>query len=201
MCPGTGRKKPSAGELLRRWKQGDAAAGGELLERFYPELVRFARRSLPRTLKSRVDTLDVVQETCLAACRAKEHVEDRGTKSFESLLKVIVAYQIRKRLRDECAQRRDIRREESFFEVEQIAQKGKSPSERLSLSEEMQFLLAKVEELPEQDRKLLEWKLAQGKGWDQIAVEFGKSKEALQMKFRRLCRKIAEAYRRRTEKE
>jgi RNA polymerase sigma-70 factor, ECF subfamily len=60
---------PGPEALLARARAGDAAARGELLERYRAYLALLARLQIGRRLQGKADPADVVQETFLRAHR------------------------------------------------------------------------------------------------------------------------------------
>ncbi len=78
-------------ELLRRWKQGEAAAGEELLVRYFDLLYRFFRSKLQGPID------DLIQGTLLAAVEAKDAF--RGDSSFKAFLLGIARRQLLRSLR------------------------------------------------------------------------------------------------------
>src|SRR5690242_957998 len=70
-------------ELLRRARQGDAVALGELLARHRDRLRRMVGLRLDRRLQGRIDPSDVVQESYLeAAERFAEYARDPDMPFF-----------------------------------------------------------------------------------------------------------------------
>jgi len=101
--------------LLRRAREGEAEALGDLLRRYSGRLERMVRLRIDRRLQGRIDVADVLQEAFLVATRAFDRYSDLPTGSFFVWLRRIVERQIidvhRRHL---GAQARDARREISI---------------------------------------------------------------------------------------
>lgn len=87
---------PMAGEddgaLLTAWGQGDKAAGGILIDRYFSPVCRFFANKLPD------DVEDLVQKTFLACVEGRDRIRDRS--SFRSYLFAVAHNVLRRHLRD-----------------------------------------------------------------------------------------------------
>src|SRR5262245_40975606 len=63
---------PSDGQLLERWRSGDAASGEALFERYYDMIERFFLN------KVAVSVQDLVQETFIRCVESRERIRDDG---------------------------------------------------------------------------------------------------------------------------
>lgn len=63
----------SDGELLVAWRQGDAAAGNELLQRYFRPLLRFFRHKVPSGAE------DLIQHTMLACVERRDDIQDHAS--------------------------------------------------------------------------------------------------------------------------
>ncbi len=192
---GEGKKKasdsgPSLTELWKRWAAGDRAAGDIIFERFYPELIRLARRSSPRYLKPRFDTEDILQEAWVTVCRKGPDFAEGGTEVLKSRIRSILVRQGRKDVRRERAKRRDVGKENRLVSLEEIQGRGDSPTVQLVLREEVEIVQRAVAALPRHYREIFEARTIEEKSWDDLAAQYGKSKEALQMLYQRAVRKL-----------
>jgi Sigma-70 region 2 len=67
----------SSMSLLRRAREGDAAALNELLARYLPRLERWASRRLPPALRTLLNTDDLVQDATIKAIAGIGQIEIR----------------------------------------------------------------------------------------------------------------------------
>ncbi len=90
---------PSEGEtsfeLLRRAREGDAAAVDALCTRYLPRLRRWATGRVPASARSVVDTGDVVLEVLYKSIRQLKTFEPRHDGSFQTYLRTAVLNRIR----------------------------------------------------------------------------------------------------------
>ena len=83
----------SDGELLVAWREGDVAAGDELLRRYFRPLLRFFRHKVPSGAE------DLIQHTMLACVERRDDINDHG--SFRGYLFAIARGKLFDRLRRE----------------------------------------------------------------------------------------------------
>src|ERR1041384_7846744 len=62
--------EPSDGELLKRWRAGDAASGEALFERYYDMVERFFLNKVSSGIQ------DLVQETFIRCVESRERIHD-----------------------------------------------------------------------------------------------------------------------------
>jgi len=90
---------PSEGEtsfeLIRRAREGDAAAVEVLCTRYLPRLRRWATGRVPASARNVVDTGDVVLEVLYKAIRQLKTFEPRHDGSFQTYLRTAVLNRIR----------------------------------------------------------------------------------------------------------
>jgi len=82
-------------ELLRRAREGDAAAAEALCTRYLPRLLRWAEGRVPASARSVVDTGDVVLETLYKSIRQIPTFHPHHDGSFQSYLRTAVLNRIR----------------------------------------------------------------------------------------------------------
>ena len=101
-------------QTLARAREGDAAALGNLLQKYRGYVALLARMQIDHRLKGKLDASDVVQEALLNAFR---FIADfRGATEAELLgwLRQILANSLANQVRHYTQQRRDIRLERQF---------------------------------------------------------------------------------------
>ena len=87
-------------ELLQRARAGDRGALDELFARHTPILRRWAAGRLPRWARDAMDTVDLVQDTMLAALRNLDSFEPRGEGALQAYLRQALVNRVRSQLRN-----------------------------------------------------------------------------------------------------
>ena len=82
-------------ELLRRARDGDAAAVDALCTRYLPRLRRWASGRIPASARSMVDTGDVVLEVLYKSMKQLKNFEPRHDGSFQTYLRTAVLNRLR----------------------------------------------------------------------------------------------------------
>ena len=126
-----GRADPE--QLLGEARSGDERALGRLLELYRNYLALLARLRIGRRLQGKVDPLDMVQETFLAAHR--DFARFRGTTEGELVawLRQILACKLAELARRYSRQRRDVRLERRL--TDELDQSSRSVSQCLAAPE------------------------------------------------------------------
>jgi len=122
-------------ELADRWRDGDEAAGEELLERHRPSLLRFFSNKVTSGAE------DLVQQTFLRCVERKEQF--RRDASFRTYLFVVARNLLVDRLRKQTRRPDAV----DFAEVS-LADLGTSPSSAVARDERHRALLEALEKLP-----------------------------------------------------
>src|SRR4030095_532522 len=86
-------------ELLERFKQGDATAVDQLVERSLPPLKRWARGRRPVWARSLTDTQDLVQDAVVRALPHLKTFEGRHPGALQAYLRQAIANHIRGEIR------------------------------------------------------------------------------------------------------
>src|SRR4051812_33378362 len=73
--------------LVRRAHEGDEAARNELCARYLPRMQRWAHGRLPKSARSAVDTVDLVQDTFMRALQRLDKFEPQHAGSFQAYLR------------------------------------------------------------------------------------------------------------------
>jgi RNA polymerase sigma-70 factor (ECF subfamily) len=157
---------PDTQELLRRAREGEAAAFDELFARHREPVRRGIALRLDRRLAARVDVSDVVQETYLEAARRLPAYLERPPMPFRLWLlwlareRVLTAHR-----RHLGADLRAVGRESPPLEADSSAQfvrgllgKGPSPSQAAAVAELAERLRLALGMLDEDERSILLWR-------------------------------------------
>ena len=175
-----------AEHLLRRCRDGDDAAFGELLQVFRSYLTLLARLQVGVKLQGKADPSDLVQETFLQAHRS--FGQFRGTTEQELLgwLRQILASRVAKMVRHYLGtHRRDARLEQQLCadldRSSQALDKGlldtmSSPSQRASRREQAVILADAIERLSPEYREIIVLHHLQSLSLSEVARRLGQSR-------------------------
>lgn len=169
--------------LLARAQAGDQEALRELLERYQDRLRRIVRIQLNGSPLRRLhDSMDVVQNTFIAALPKLGELQPRSAASLLRWLALIATNQLRDVYGRETAEKRDLRRQ-SPLESGELVQRADpatalQPERKLEEAELRERLDAEVAELPHDQRQVVLLHDYCGEGWDHIARELGRESGA-----------------------
>lgn len=122
-------------ELLSAWRDGDEAAGNELVRRHFKALHRFFRGKIDEGVD------DLLQRTFLAAVEKREKIRDES--GFRAYLFGVARRQLLLFYREQKRARRS-----SPLESGVAAHSGGSPSKLVRLKQEQTLLLRALRQLP-----------------------------------------------------
>ena len=172
--------------LLRRYKDGDAGALDELLERQIQPMRQWARGRLPRWARDEMNTDDIVQDVLVRTVGHLNSFEPHHDGALQSYLRQAVLH----RIRDEI---RRTRREPGRDEVDVNARSASpSPEQEAEAVELFDAYEAALGRLSEDDREAIALRVDLALPYREIARITGKpSEEAAQMAVSRALVKLA----------
>jgi len=178
---------PEPSKLLEKAIDGDQESLGSLLERYRPYLHILARRHLDSDLSARVDPSDIVQQTCLDACRDLGDFRGQAEGEFIAWLRRILENNARESIQIHVvAQKRSISREQEMAEDrEGVPALAGVPADQSSASGramrgELAIRLAReIESLPDDQREAVRLRHLEGRSLSQLADHFGRSETAV----------------------
>lgn len=156
-----------------------------------PGLTRFVRRRMGAELAARESASDIVQSTCRELLRGAATFEDRGDASFQRWLQGAAEHKLQNRARHWRAQRRqgDARSLEAgesagstdsgAHRIDPEAPSSARPSQDAMLREEAERLSRAFRSLPPEYQHVLSRSQIDGKSHAEIAVEMGRTPEAV----------------------
>lgn len=162
------------GRLTTLAVQGDHGAVDSLLREIRPMVVRYCRARLSRVSGYAHYTDDVAQEVCIALLSALPRYEDMG-RPFASFVFGIAAHKVADALR--TSSRADVPTDT----VPDRPDDGPSPEEAAVRSVEADRARALLEELPEQQRRLLVMRVIAGLSADETGHVLGMSAGAVRV--------------------
>jgi RNA polymerase sigma-70 factor (ECF subfamily) len=166
--------------LIRRARDGDGEALGELLQRYRPYLKILARRYLDSRVEVRLDASDLVQQTCLSVFGRIQGFVGDNEQEFIAWVRAIHENNIRNAIRDHSlVARRSVGRETSSGN-ERLASHADpadeaSPSQRLLASERAVRLAAAMQDLPEDQSEAVRLRYLEGWPLARIAEHMQRS--------------------------
>ncbi|QEH33351.1 RNA polymerase sigma factor [Aquisphaera giovannonii] len=181
-------------QLLDRIRRGDEDAACELMRRYESKIRMVIRRRLPRVLRTRLDSLDLLQSVWGSFFR---HIRDgdddiEGEQNLVTLLAWAARNKVVDQQRHAMTLKHDVRRERSVDRAvidDRAFEVNESPSRAAEAKEAYERLMAG---LPEGRRAVLEMKVA-GYSCREVAERLGLSERTVQ--------RIVEGLRNRTRDE
>lgn len=128
-------------DLLIAWQQGDAAAGSELLERYFKPLLDFFSTKVDRGVD------DLIQRTLLACVDARDRVRD--APNFRAFVYGVARHELYRHFRLS-------RRDDTSSELPSVVDLGTSPTGRLAAEAETRLLAQAMRKIPIDHQTLLE---------------------------------------------
>lgn len=165
-------------ELLNAWRDGDAAAGRGLFQRYFPQLYRF--------FANKVDDPDeLVQQTFLAIVKAREQFA--GRSSFRTYLFTVARHELYHHLRG-------LQRARTFDpERSSIADLATGAGAKLARHQQHQLLCAALRRLPVEQQTLLELHYWDGLDAGQLAEVLESNAAAIRNRLHRARVALREA--------
>lgn len=188
--PNSGHDFP---DLLARARQGDESAFAELIAPLEADLRGMAHRRLT-SLRARVDTDDVQQQTLHAAWRALAQLREESEVSFRVWLMAIHRATIDKAWRREHQKKRSLKRESPLASGSAsgptspfgtMGDREPSPSRNARGQERREVLLAHLARLKEEYRLVLCMQFLEELPYSEMMVRTGLTAGQLQGRLRR----------------
>jgi RNA polymerase sigma-70 factor, ECF subfamily len=190
--------------LLQRVQTGDGEAVNELYNRYLMRVLAAVRARLGAELRGKLETWDVVQDAMLASLKNVQSFNQASEGAFLNWLAKIVENRIRDQLDFFRAGKRDHRLEkpigaarsdESAAPLDLPEQNcAPTPSQVLILSEDLSRLERAMDQLPEESRELIVAVKIEGRTYEEIGLETGKSPDAVRMQVKRAMTALAKAF-------
>jgi RNA polymerase sigma-70 factor, ECF subfamily len=180
---------------------------GSLLESFRSYLRVLADSQLSRRLSQRVSGSDIIQETMLVAHRDFASFRGESVGQFTAWLRTILSSVLIKTFEKHAgAMKRSVNREISLGGIREsldataiglsnilVSNEG-TPSEIVSREEQALAIIALLETLPDDYRRVIELRSIQELRFERVAEEMGRSAVAVRLLWMRAVRKLRETY-------
>lgn len=165
-------------DLLHAASHGDESAWSHLYERNRAVLQVIVNRRIPPYLRARFGPEDVLQSVFLLAFRKLPAFQYQGKRSFHAWLRGILITRIRDRLRQERLEDRSLDVLSSQDDSQPLAREGSvpqdkedSPSQHLDATERMTTVLEALNDMSNDDQRIICMRYFDRLTWQQIAEE------------------------------
>jgi RNA polymerase sigma-70 factor (ECF subfamily) len=187
-------EKPDFAEFIRRIRAGDERAATELVRLYEPLIRREVRLHIrDRRLRRLFESQDVCQSVLgsFFAGTALGRYDFETPGQLVKLLAAMTRNKVAATARGQHRQRRDSRRTTDLADgVEQIADRGPSPSETVGGAELIKQLRA---ELTDDERRVAELR-RQGLTWDDVAARLGGTAGARRVQLARAIERVSRQF-------
>ena len=190
--------------LLRLHQEGDPSALQALVKRYQTRILLTVRARLGRRLRSKVESMDVVQEALMKAIPSLKHFEPRTEGALMHYFSTVIAHHIRDLADYYSAQKRSVSQESPLEPMEAdgetqasegaalgVHSPDRTPSQILQLSEDQRMVEDALDLLPENYREVVICREMDGMDFKEIGEKLGKSPDAARMVFNRAMAELS----------
>lgn len=189
-------------ELLAKARSGDKSAmSGLLVASFDPLRAAISRQAAETLRKAQLEPEDVIQEAFAAAWGALPEATFAGFDAFVGWLRQIAENKLTDMHRAMLADKRDVRRQSPAWGVQsgtyvnlldRIDSPFSTPSQGAARNEAMAVIMVQMARLPEDYRKVIQWRLIEGVPVSEVARRLERSEAAVHMLFARALKQLRE---------
>ncbi|MBK7641946.1 MAG: sigma-70 family RNA polymerase sigma factor [Planctomycetes bacterium] len=175
---------PDSQELLRRLQQGEAAFLASLLERHLPRLRAFVRLRVDASVRAQESDSDLVQTVCCEVLQNAHQFQFLGEERFRAWLFQTALNQIRDRARYNHAERRNPAArdpERSASDLSDSYCRVHTASQAAIAQETAEALERAFDLLSEDHRRVITLSRIVGLSHAELAVEMGRSEDAVRV--------------------
>lgn len=191
--------------LLQRVQTGDKDALNALYNRYLMRVVAAVRCRLGAELRGKLESWDIVQDALLASLKNVESFNQSSEGAFLNWLATIVENRIRDQLDYVRADKRDHRLEKPLAAARSADSStpldipdrncAPTPSQVLVLSEDLARLEQAIDELAPEARELIVAIKIEGRTYDEMAQQSGKTPDAVRMQVNRALLALTKVFR------
>lgn len=175
------------------------SAMGQLFEDCRDYLLLIANDELPSDVKQKVAASDIVQETFIEAQRSLSEFQGTAKREFRAWIRRIMVNNLQDAIRQfRTARKRQTSREVPVVQTArddspqlEIAGSEETPSKATIREEERQRLVAHLEQLPADYRRVIELRNLEQRTFVEIGHLIGKTPDAVRMLWGRAMRRLA----------
>ncbi|MBI2336842.1 MAG: sigma-70 family RNA polymerase sigma factor [Deltaproteobacteria bacterium] len=187
--------------LVNRAKAGENGALNLLMERYLQRILRIVRARLGPQLRTKVESMDVVQEVMIRAVKAFDNFEPKDEAAFLHWISKLVQNEICDLADYHGAQKRNLHQE---IQSKQDSEKDRSilsnipadslyrPSFQLRLKEDVLALEAAMDNLSQVQKEIVIMRQYEGLSFKEIGTELNLSEDAARMQFARAINKLTD---------
>lgn len=166
--------------------ESEANELGKRLELYRPWCRVFVRQTLHGGIGRRIDESDIIQRTWVDVLTKIDQFRGSTEQEFFGWVRTCLSNNLKNAMRDQMAAKRDIRREQSFCEMDTATLAWfepqadvESPSGHAIRGENALALAAALEALSDGQREAIELRHLRGLKLVEVAEEMGKSPDAV----------------------
>lgn len=187
--------------LVAKAKSGDSRALELLLQRYLPRVHMMVRLSLGSVLRSRIESMDVVQEVMSRVLKSFDRFDVRHEAAFLHWVRTLVQNEIKNQAAFHGAARRDgVKEVVVTNETENprsvldglAADTTGTPSQRLSHKDDLDELAGAMQRLPEEQREVIFMRQYEELSFKEMGEILSCSEDAARMKFVRAMDKLTD---------
>lgn len=171
--------------VLRQALAGSDAALDALYQQIAPRLLAFIRLKMGRSLRSRLESRDILQATLLKSFEHLGDFEGSDSRSLLGWMMRIAEHEIRDRADFHGRQQRDVKREEDVADHDNLQARTRSALSRLIAGEQAERLDAALAALSDAHRHVILLRTFEELSFGEIGKILGKSEDASRMLFAR----------------
>ncbi len=182
--------------LLRRATAGDQAAWKALFVEHEPLMRSLVRNRIPRGLRPRFDTEDLMQSAFLALAQHAPDLELADARSFRAWLARVLLNKLRDRIR-KAAQVSGggfVETRPSTEIVEQHPDGGPSLEELAQQAEFMARMYERILTLEREDRDIVTARFIEELGWAEIAKRTGLAPSTVSKRYNQLLERMVRSF-------
>lgn len=189
-------------QTMDRIKTGDEAAMSALLVAgFSPVRAAIVQQMLNNPASAQLEPEDVVQEAYVAAWSALPSAQFDNYDAFLGWLRQIAENKLIDLQRAQLADKRDVRRQASAWGVQSgtyvnlldcVSSPVSTPSRGAARSEALAVMMVRMLQLPEDYRKVIQWRLIDGLSAAEVARRLDRTEAAVHMLFHRALKQLRE---------
>lgn len=189
-------------ELIAGVAAGQTAAMDALLvASFDPLRAAVVQQMGPSLAKAQLEPEDVIQETYAACWASLAKAEFDGFESFLAWLRQIAENKLIDIQRASLAEKRDVRRQVPAWGIQSgsyvnlldaVSSPLSTPSRGAARSEGLAVLMVRLQQLPEDYRQVIVYRLIEGLPVAEVASRLNRSEAAVHMLFHRAIRQLRE---------
>lgn len=173
-----------AAELIRRAKDGDPDALGQLIEQCRPYLLAIANAEIDSGILGKVGASDIVQTSLLSAHRCIQDFRGECRQELLAWLRSILVHDLKQTRRYFHAEKRQVDAERPLAEESRLAESAQlsdncdSPSSVISEREQEEHLYRALDGLSAAERQVIDLRNWQRLSFVEIGQEMNRSADA-----------------------